>query len=180
MRVITGTARGRKLVSPTGNDVRPTSDMVKEAMFSILQNDIPGAKVLDLFAGSGQLGIEAISRGAEFCTFVDSSGDSVEIIKKNVALTKFEDKSRVSRMEAKSFLVSSRESYDIAIMDAPYNQGLITEILPLIAEKIAPLGIIVCESALKEEFPDSVLEFTRKKEYRYGKIKLTTYRREEE
>ena len=84
MRVITGTCRGRRLLEPVGRDVRPTADQVKEAMFNIIQFDVEGRKVLDLFAGTGQLGIEALSRGAADCLFVDSARDSVRLVQENL------------------------------------------------------------------------------------------------
>lgn len=180
MRVITGTARGRKLISPEGTDVRPTSDMVKEAMFSILQNDIPGGKVLDLFAGSGQLGIEALSRGAAYSVFIDSSRTSLDIIRKNLLTTDLEQNSRVAMMDAKVFLLSNKDLFDVVFIDPPYNQGIAAELLPLLEAHMTPMGVIICETDNKEVLPESVGEFTRKKEYRYGRIKLTTYRKEEE
>ena len=179
MRVITGSARGRKLISPQGKDVRPTSDMVKESIFIILQNDVTGARVLDLFAGSGQLGIEALSRGAAYCVFIDSAKSSLEIIRKNLEITSLESNSKVAMMEAKTFLSTNKDKFDIVLLDPPYNQGIVEDLLPLIEAQMSPLGVIVCETDSKETLPDSTGEFTRKKEYRYGRIKLTTYRREE-
>ena len=179
MRVITGTARGRKLITTPGQDVRPTSDMVKEAMFSIVQNEIPAAKVLDLFAGSGQLGIEALSRGAAHVVFVDAAKASVEVVRQNLEHTQFEEESRVVMMDAKLFLLSNKETFDIIFLDPPYNEGIIDAIVPSLASCINDKGIIVCESNLKEVLPDAIGTFTRKKEYKYGRIKLTTYRQEE-
>ena len=113
MRVITGTARGRVLKTLEGDDVRPTTDRVKEAIFSIIQFEIEGRRVLDLFAGSGQLGIEALSRGAAFATFTDMSAESVDTVKKNLISTKLDRQSEVIRTEAVAFLRSNRKKFDI-------------------------------------------------------------------
>ena len=96
MRVITGSQRGRKLMSLEGDSVRPTTDKVKESIFNIIQFDVPDAKVLDLFAGSGQLGIEALSRGAESCVFVDSSSKSIAVVEENLKITSFREKAKTA------------------------------------------------------------------------------------
>ena len=119
MRVITGTARGRKLRSPDGYDVRPTTEITKEALFSILQFELEGARVLDLFAGSGQLGIEALSRGAGFCTFVDSARASQDLVRQNLTSTGLGANARVMPMDYLAFLQSTRETFDIALLDPP-------------------------------------------------------------
>lgn len=180
MRVITGTARGRKLQEPSGMDIRPTADVVKEAVFNIIQFDIEGRRVLDLFAGTGQLGIEALSRGARGAVFVDNARAAVEAIGQNLAFTGLGQNARVMPVEAMAFLRSYREVFDIALLDPPYQKGLIEEALPLLAEKVSPGGIIICETERGETLPAAAGDFTRKKEYRYGKAKVTTYRREEE
>ncbi len=180
MRVITGTARGRKLAALEGVEVRPTTDMVKEAMFSILQFEIEGAVVLDLFAGSGQLGIEALSRGARLCVFVDCSRESQNITRQNLQHTGLAAASRVAAMDYAAFLRSTKEVFDIALLDPPYDKGLLPEALPLVAERMSPGGAILCESRVKEPLPEKVGAFCRKKSYRYGKIMLTLYRRPEE
>ena len=121
MRVITGKCRGRKLLEPVGKDVRPTTDQVKEALFNIIQFDVEGRKVLDLFAGTGQLGIEALSRGAAECVFVDSSRDSVRLVQENLrrcGLT-----ARVVQCDSLGFLRSG-EKFDLVFIDPPYGSGL--------------------------------------------------------
>ncbi|WP_312643001.1 16S rRNA (guanine(966)-N(2))-methyltransferase RsmD [Hydrogenoanaerobacterium sp.] len=178
MRVITGTARGRKLVTPEGMDTRPTTDMVKESIFSIIQFDVPGANVLDLFAGSGQMGIEAISRGAIGATFVDSAKLSVTAIKQNLDATGFIDKSKVYPMEAKTYLMSAAERFDIAFLDPPYHQGLLADVLPSVAKLMRENSIIVCETQSDEKLPEAVGEFTLRKTYRYGKILVHVYKNE--
>lgn len=177
MRVITGEARGRKLVTLEGEDVRPTTDRVKEGMFNIIQFDLEGANVIDLFAGSGQLGIEALSRGAKHCTFIDSANRSVEVVKQNLKTVGFEKRASVFCGDAKMYIGLSKDNFDIALLDPPYNKNIIDAVLPSVAEKMADYGVIICESALDETLPETAGEFSIHREYRYGKIKLTAYRK---
>lgn len=177
MRVITGVARNAKLEAPDGLTTRPTSDMAKEAIFSVLQFEIAQAMVLDLFAGSGQLGIEALSRGAKFCVFVDSARESQEIIRRNLMHTKLAPQSRVAAMDVNAYLATASDRFDIAFVDPPYGQKLADKALPLLAAKMTDTGIIVCETERNEELPESAGEFVQYKTYRYGKAKITTYRK---
>ena len=121
MRVITGSARGRKLKTPQGMDVRPTTDSVKEAIFNIIQFDVEGRRVLDLFAGTGQMGIEALSRGAKECVFVDSSRQALNIVKENLKICNLQG--TVISGDAVSYL-SRGESFDLVFMDPPYDSDL--------------------------------------------------------
>ncbi|MEL4860021.1 16S rRNA (guanine(966)-N(2))-methyltransferase RsmD [Pseudoflavonifractor phocaeensis] len=180
MRVITGTARGRKLKELPGLDTRPTTDKVKESIFNIVQFDVEGRRVLDLFAGTGQLGIEALSRGAERCVFVDASKEAARIIKENASLTGFADRARVTQGDAMSFLTSCREKFGLAFLDPPYASDLLDQALERMAaiDIMTENGIIVCESALEKVLPDLSGPYERGREYRYGKIKLTLYRRQ--
>ena len=179
MRVITGSARGRKLEAPQGLETRPTSDMVKEAMFNIIQFEVEEAMVLDLFAGSGQLGIEALSRGAKFAVFVDASREAQEVIRANLQSTGLAQKSRVAAMDALGFLKSTGDRFSIALLDPPYQKGLLDEALPLLAGKMEEGGVILCESEKNEILPQKAGAFALYKEYRYGKKKITVYRKEE-
>lgn len=181
MRVITGTARGKRLKTLDGLDVRPTSDKVKEAIFSIIQFDIPGAAVLDLFSGSGQLGIEALSRGAKSCVFVDKSRASVGCTRENIESCGFSDRSQIYTSGAEEFLSRQVKSeYDIALLDPPYRQGLIEKVLPLLDGKMATGGTVVCEHEAELILPERVGKLTKKKDYCYGKnVALTTYTVEE-
>lgn len=179
MRVITGSARGRRLITREGDDVRPTTDRVKEAMFSILQFELEGRRVLDVFAGSGQLGIEALSRGAEKATFLDAAKESVEVINKNLQTTKLGSQARVLQSDSLTYLRTTKETFDIVLMDPPYNSGLLQKALPLAAELVAPGGVIVCESLMEEELPETAGDFKLDRRYRYGRTALTVYRREE-
>lgn len=181
MRVITGTARGRNLATVSGTEVvRPTSQKVKEAIFSAIQFDIEGRRVLDLFAGSGQLGIEALSRGAQSAVFVDSAAASVEVVRSNLKATGLEGQATVVRADYKSFISSKVGSFDIAFLDPPYSKGLLLEALKLTVGVMSDYGIIICEHPPEVSLPETVSGFSVSRSYRYGKIMLTVYRREVE
>lgn len=180
MRVITGTARGRVLETLPGEDVRPTTDRVKEAMFSIVQFELEGRRVLDLFSGSGQLGIEALSRGAAYAVFVDSSAQSVDCTKKNLIKTGLKTNSSVVQADSLTFIKTTKDSFDIALLDPPYSEGLLQRALPLVAEKMNDGGVIICEHPYGEEMPEDAGSFEVYREYKYGKTALTVYRKKEE
>ncbi|MDR1003278.1 MAG: 16S rRNA (guanine(966)-N(2))-methyltransferase RsmD [Oscillospiraceae bacterium] len=177
MRIITGSARGRRLRSLEGNDVRPTTDMVKEAVFSAIQFQIEERRVLDLFAGSGQIGLEAVSRGASEAVFVDKSPASINVIKSNIAACGFEDSCRVIRSDALSYLSSCAEMFDIVFADPPYGVYDMGEILEQAARITEKSGVIIAETSSKEQLPDLLLggAFEVKKVYNHGKIKVTMY-----
>lgn len=175
MRIITGSARGRKLKTLEGNDVRPTTDKVKEAMFSAVQFQIPGASVLDLFGGSGQLGLEALSRGAEKAVFVDKSKASVNVITENIAATEFTDRSRVVYMDSIDFLKTDRGKYDLVFLDPPYNKGILEQVLPLLESHMNEGGRIICEHEQKLELPEKIGALVLKKKYKYGKIEISQF-----
>ncbi len=178
MRVITGTARGRRLKELEGMDTRPTTDKVKESLFSIIQFDIEGRRVLDLFAGTGQLGIEALSRGAKECVFVDRRSDAVELIRDNVKLCGMEDRSRIRKGDALAFLRSG-EKFDLVFLDPPYASDLLDQAMEAITrfDICHSHGIIVAESAADHVMPPVQAPYSLHREYRYGKIKLTVYHR---
>lgn len=180
MRIITGTQRGKKLTALEGEAVRPTTDRVKESLFNILQFGIEGRRFLDLFAGSGQIGLEALSRGAAQAVFVDASRNSVRVVEQNVAATGFSDCARVVLSDFSAFLQGGREKFDVAFLDPPYRTGMLEKALKLVPEHMNPGGAIVCEHPLDEAVPDWAGPFKKAKSYRYGKILLTVYRREEE
>ena len=179
MRVITGSARGRKLQTLEGKDVRPTTDKVKESVFSIIQFQIQGRVFLDLFAGSGQMGIEALSRGAKKAYLVDRSLKSIRVIEQNVKTTGFEETAVITRQEAQGFLLSARENFDIAYVDPPFENGIIDEVLPMLALKMNKGGVILCECAENEDVPECAGDFVLDRTYRYGKIKVSLYRHKE-
>lgn len=176
MRVITGIARGKKLKTLEGLDVRPTSDMVKEAIFSIIQFDVPGANVLDLFSGSGQLGIEALSRGASHCVFVDNSKASIDITKENISSCGFLNKSRILNMDSFEYLNVGKKGIDIALLDPPYHHDLALSCLDKIERILNNNAIVVCEHEAEATLPDAVGSLSVSKRYKYGKIALTVYR----
>lgn len=175
MRVITGTARGRKLEQLVGDDVRPTTDRVKEAVFSIIQFDIEGRRFLDLFAGSGQMGIEALSRGAREAVFVDNRRESAAIVKRNLQTTKLGDNAKVVQMDSISYLNINKEKFDFLFLDPPYGTGLLQAALAKAEGVMNETGLVICESPVNEELPQAVGEFVLHRTYKYGKIKITTY-----
>lgn len=180
MRVITGSARGRKLKEPTGKDIRPTTSMVKEAIFNIVQFDIPGREVLDLFAGTGQMGIEALSRGALSCDFVDASKLAVGLVKDNLAHCDLPG-GRVFLADAAQFLAPGKQ-YDLIFVDPPYDDKRIDDIIAKIAQFdiLRVNGIMMCETKLDKTMPDLPHPYEKSREYRYGKVKLTRYTRRED
>lgn len=179
MRVITGKARGVQLKTPDGELTRPTADRVKEALFSIINFDIPGAKVLDLFGGTGQLGIEALSRGAEQAVFVDAREDACGLIRENLKRTKLSHQGNVVRCDYLDYLKRCRERFDIIFLDPPYAEEFLENALRKITEIdiLQSNGIIVTERPLGKELPYFFEGYERSKDYKYGKTLLTIYRK---
>lgn len=176
MRIISGSRRGKKLVTLSGENTRPTLERVKQAFFNAIQFDIADKIVLDLFAGSGQLGLEALSRGAKFCYFNDMSSDATSVIKKNIDLCKF---TQLSQLTCKSYIdcvkMFSRSSVrpSLVFLDPPYGQNLVNDALSLMADQnvLADNSIIVCESAKDDVIDYNGYELC--KEYLYSDIKIT-------
>ena len=179
MRVITGSARGRRLEELPGLDTRPTAARVKEGLFSAIQFDIEGRRVLDLFAGTGQLGIECLSRGAVFCDFVDSARLAMKIVRKNVSACGFEDRAAFHGRDFAAFLGRCREKYGLVFLDPPYASGNLERALEQITaiDIVSGNGIIACESPAEHAMPEMDAPYEKGGEYRYGKIKVTLYRR---
>lgn len=180
MRIITGSARGRRLSAPDGTDVRPTAEVTKEAVFSAIHFEVEGARMLDLFAGTGQMGLEALSRGARSVTFVENGQPSLQALRGNIAACGFEDQCKVVAMDALRFLEIGGQEYDIVFLDPPYNQGLAQAAVLLAAGQTAPGGVILCETDRHEQMPEEVGAFRLMKTRRYGKAMIHTYRRPEE
>lgn len=181
MRIISGSRRGHKLLEFKGMDVRPTTDRVKEAMFNLIQEYVPGARVLDMFAGSGALSFEALSRGAVFAVLLDSDRNSVEIIKKNAETLRFTDRCSIVNRSCFEYLKSfTGEGFDIVFMDPPYNKGFIEPAIQAAAESgaVSKNGIIVLESD-STDFRDEYPGFLMLKQRRYGRTYITVYRRTE-
>lgn len=179
MRVITGTARGVQLKTPDGMVTRPTTDRVKEAMFSIIHFDLPGASVLDLFGGTGQLGIEALSRGAKSAVFVDTGEPACRLIRENLKRARMEGQGRVVRSDYLDYLNRSKEQFDIILLDPPYAEVFLENALKRITEIdiLRSGGIIVAERPLGKELPWEFPGYERSKDYKYGKTLLTVYRK---
>ena len=180
MRVVTGKARGVLLKTPQGMQTRPTADRVKEAMFSIVNFDIPGASVLDLFAGTGQLGIEALSRGAKSAVFVDAREDACKIVRENLRRTKMENQAKTVRSDYLEYLKRCREKFDIILLDPPYAEVFLETALKTIAEIdiLQSGGIIITERPLGKELLLDFDGFARSKDYKYGNTLLTLYHKD--
>ncbi len=179
MRVITGKARGVVLKTPDGMQTRPTTDRVKEALFSIIQFEIPGAKVLDLFGGTGQLGIEALSRGAKSAVFVDQAENACRLIRENLKRARLEQDAHVVRSDYLSYLRTCRERFDMIFLDPPYAEVFLENSLKCIAEIdiLQSDGIIITERPLGKELPWELDGFSRSRDYKYGNTLLTIYRK---
>ncbi|MDO4745900.1 MAG: 16S rRNA (guanine(966)-N(2))-methyltransferase RsmD [Bacillota bacterium] len=177
MRIIAGEYKGRRLESPADYSVRPTTDKVKEALFSILTEKIWGSRVLDLFSGTGNLGIEALSRGARECVFCDSSRESLRLIKSNIAHCKAQDGARVVPGDFRKTLANLEGEFDIILLDPPYGKGFLEPAFEIISQQslLAEDGVIVAEHRKEEEMPDELYGFTKIKERKYGVIKLSIY-----
>ena len=180
MRVIAGKAKGVVLKTPEGMQTRPTADRVKEALFSILQFDLPGTKILDLFGGTGQLGIEAISRGAKSAVFVDAGDAPCKLIKENLRRVKMEGEGRVVRSDYLQFLSQCREKFDIIFLDPPYAEVFLENSIKKISEIdiLQSGGIIVAERPVEKPLDIQIEGFSRSKDYKYGKTLLTLYRKD--
>ena len=179
MRVITGLAKGRRLEELPGLATRPTTDRVKEGLFSAIQFDIEGRRAVDLSDGTGQLGIEALSRGAAFCDFVDSAPAALKVVQRNVKICGFEDRAACHGKDFNAFLTGRRERYGLIFLDPPYASGNLERGLERITtiDIVVENGIIVCESPADQDLPDLPAPYEKGREYRYGKIKFTLYRR---
>ena len=178
MRVITGSVRGKRLVTPDGRDVRPTPERVKEGLFSALQFDIEGRRVLDLFAGSGQLSIEALSRGAKSAVLVDNSAQSLKAIRANLESCGFTENAKVVQSDYKTFCAMSRDVFDIAFLDPPYNEGLLMPAIKSVLPLMSDFGIVVCEHPIDVKLEPQIGGFEVYRTYRYGKVMVTVYRKE--
>ena len=177
MRIIAGTARSLPLKTVEGMDTRPTTDKIKETLFNVLQAEVPGAYFLDLFAGSGQIGLEALSRGAAYCVFIENNRKAAKCIEDNIAFTKFDKESRLLVSDVSSGLhtLEGRYTFDLIFLDPPYRTGLLQQALPLTAALMNDGGLIIAEHPQDEEVPEAAGDFVRGREYRYGKILLTVY-----
>ena len=182
MRVISGSARGTRLKTPDGQLTRPTSDRVKEAIFSVIQFEVEGSRFLDLFGGSGQMGIEALSRGAKSAVFVDGRREACRLIQDNLKLTRLQDKATVVQSDYLSYLSRCRETFDIIFLDPPYAEVVLENSLKKISEIdiLSSRGIIICERPAEKLLDFEVPGFQRGKDYRYGNTWVTIFRKVQE
>lgn len=181
MRVITGKAKGISLKTPQGMRTRPTADRVKEALFSIIRFHVPGARVLDLFGGTGQLGIEALSQGAEYAVFVDAREDACGLIRENLKRTHLEKQASVLRCDYMEYLRRCRECFDVIFLDPPYAEDFLENALNRITEIdiLRSGGIIVTERPLGKELHQVFPGYSCSKDYKYGKTLLSIYTKDE-
>ena len=163
-----------------GLETRPTAARVKEGIFSSIQFELEGRRVLDLFGGTGQMGIEALSRGAAHATFVDLRKEAVGIIRENLSLTGFSDRATVVQGDYLAFLTRCRETFDVIFLDPPYGSGMLEKALETITtiDIVSENGIIVCENGSTVGWPAVRAPYRLQKEYRYGKIRTALYRRQ--
>ena len=176
MRVIAGTARGTKLTALPGEDVtRPTQDRVKEGMFSAVQFMLGGARVLDLFAGSGQLGIEALSRGAARCVFIDENRDACAVVRQNLKAAGLFERASVAGTSAAQYLSTCRERFDLILLDPPYRHDTVAAVLPAVADVTAPGGVVLAETEYGAPLPERCGPLRLKKQYKYGKSAFARY-----
>lgn len=179
MRVVSGSARGCKLQPVPGMNTRPTTDRVKENVFNLIQDHIRGAEVLDLFAGTGQLGIEALSRGAARCDFVEHGREAYGIVRKNTQAARVDDRAAIHRTEAADFVShAGKHRYDLIFLDPPYGGAILENALKQIErfDILATNGIIICESAVEDRFAHG---FEAVRERRYGATLITVLRRQD-
>ena len=187
MRIITGTAKGKRLDSLEGNATRPTSERVKEAIFSALQFDLEGRRVLDLFAGSGQMGLEALSRGAQSVMFVDASMEAMQIVKRNAAHTGFTDRCRFLVSDYRNYIRKAARGeapprFDLVFIDPPYATDAAFDALERLAASklLAPYATVVCECAEEHLLPEAhpllaSLDDLRHKKYGISHVHIMTY-----
>lgn len=180
MRVITGTARGVRLKTPKGEKTRPTADRVKEAVFSIIQFETQGSRFLDLFAGTGQMGIEALSRGASYAVFVDEWKDACLLVKENLRLTGLTGQATVIQENYLSYLQKCKDRFDIVFLDPPYAEIFLENALNKISEIdiLTDRGIIICERPAEKQLELEIPGLKRCKDYRYGKTWITVFRKD--
>ncbi|MCL2531313.1 MAG: 16S rRNA (guanine(966)-N(2))-methyltransferase RsmD [Oscillospiraceae bacterium] len=180
MKVITGTARGMRLQTLPGEDtVRPTSQRVKEAMFSAIQFEIEGRQVLDAFAGCGQLGIEALSRGAAHCLFLEQDSRAQKIVQENLAHTRFDDQAKLMPVDAVQYIRRTNEQFGVIFLDPPFGSGMLQEVLPLAAERLTAGGLIICEAPVDEALPELMGDVALRRSYRHGRTKVCVFQKGE-
>ena len=185
LRVISGKVRGLKLDTPKNQDVRPTTDRVKESLFNMINPYIRESNVLDLFAGTGSLGIECLSRGAKNCVFVDKSRESINIVKSNVKKARVENESTILNIDFKDAvkrLSTQNQKFDVIFMDPPYYENMFIDCLKSIDELnlLHEDGIIVVEHDTKDQFEETIGRLVKTRDKKYGNTTITFYKCEEQ
>lgn len=181
MRVITGSAKGKPLKTVKGRAIRPTADRVKESLFNVIGWRVVDADFLDLFAGSGNVGIEALSRGARSCVFVELMTPHLKVVAENLAATNLKDRAELIRRDARAALVDlgqRQRRFHLIFVDPPYGQDLVPPSLELIAQHglLAEEGWVICEHDRKDPVPDSAGGLTKFRELVFGDTVLSLYR----
>lgn len=176
MRIISGNFKGRKLKTLEGMNTRPTADRIKESLFNILGSKVYDSKVLDLFAGSGALGLEALSRGACFCVFIDSSKDAISIVKDNINLCKQENNSKIINKDYLVALKSLEDKFDIIFVDPPYSKGIEISVLENINTMLSEDGIIIIETDKADIPPDNINGLIKYDARKYGRTLISFYK----
>ena len=183
MRVIAGKARRIQLKTIEGNNTRPTTDRIKETLFNILQPEIYDATFLDLFSGSGGIGIEALSRGAEHAVFIENNSEAIKCIKDNLAVTKLINQAEVMKADACAGIrqLKGRTPFSIIFMDPPYYKNMFSDALLSVDENelLKEDGIIVVEHDTVDKFPDNMGRLYKSREKKYGNTTITFYKLEE-
>lgn len=175
MRIIAGDKRGTKLEALEGELTRPTLERVKEGMFSAIQFILPGAAVLDLFAGSGQLGLEALSRGAARCVFIEKNKDAAALVMKNAKTAGLFEKCKVACMDASAYLAQAGRIFDVILLDPPFERGNFEQLLMEVSQVALPGATLLLETASTEKLPEQVGDLQLKKQYRYGTVLVSRY-----
>jgi len=181
MRVISGKAKGRRLIAPKGGAIRPTADRIKESLFNILPRDFSGMKILELFAGTGNISIEALSRGAESALLVDASERSARIIRENLRRLELTDRTQMWVMPVRRALNAvgrQGQKFDVIFLDPPYDQKLVGRSLELIAsvDPVYPTGVVVAEHSVRETLKSSYRFLSLNDQRRYGDTLLSFFR----
>ena len=177
MRVIAGEAKGRKLNSPEGTDVRPTPERVKEAVFSMLHAQLPGSAFLDLFCGSGQMGIEALSRGARRAVLVEGAFKNSLLVKQNLAQCHLQERGEVVRSDAFDYTARCRETFDFIFLDPPYHKNLAADLLPQLAGLLNENGRLLAETERRDDMPEQAGDLKLVRQTVYGIVKISEYRK---
>jgi len=183
VRIISGTKRSTALCSPEGEEIRPTIDRVKEGIFSAIQFELQNKRVLDLFCGTGQLALEALSRGADYAIMCDQSPKACALIKKNIEKTLFNNQCELYNLDYKVALSKiKQDSIDIVFLDPSYKTNLLSDALNILCNGniLSQKAIIICEAEKGENFFEEIGAFKIRKKYKYGKVEVVIYQRKDQ